>query len=242
MEDYRRRTYKKYISTHFKRSHAGTKEEFELFRRYFQKNHKRFLPSDKNAKILDIGCGMGHFLYFLQQEAYCNVLGVDLSEENINFCKGKGFNVIKVDAFKFLEREIQDFDCIVMNDIIEHLKKEEILKILNLIKENLSEKGTFICKTKNASNPLTTSHSRYVDLTHEVLFTEESLIQVLMIAGFRQVKIYPQDIYVLKNPIVNILAKIAAFILHKIFHLLFLLHGVESIHIFTKDIIGVAKK
>lgn len=242
MTDYRKETYKKFISTHFKRAHPGNREEFEIFLRYFKKNYSRFLPKDRNASILDIGCGMGHFLYFLQQEAYKNVVGIDLSEENVNFCKSRGFEIIKIDAFEFLEKNRKYFDCIVMNDVIEHFKKEEILRILYLIEENLSRKGIFICKTGNASDPLTGSRTRHIDFTHEVGFTEESLSQILEVSGFKQVKIYPQDIYVLKNPIVNLLAKVFAFILHKIFRFFFLLQGAKTTHIFTKDIIGVARK
>lgn len=242
MEDYKKKAYKKYISTRLGDEYSGIDKEFELYYRYFKKNYSRFLPSDKRSRILDIGCGMGHFLYFLQQEGYENAIGIDLSEENVNFCKAKGINIIKADAFEFLKKNNEYFECIVMNDVLEHFKKEEIIEILTLIKNNLHREGTFICKTINSSNPLTGSIGRYIDFTHEVGFTEDSLNQVLKIAKFKQVEIYPQDIYILKNPIINLLAKTAAFILYKVFYVLFLLHGIKTTHIFTKMIIGVARK
>jgi len=242
MESYREKIYKKFVSTLFKEIHPATGAEFELYRRYFRKNYQKFMPKDKNAPILDIGCGMGHFLYFLQQEGHTNILGIDVSGECVDFCKSKAFNVIKADIFEFLESNKQKFECIIMNDILEHLKKEEIVKVLDLIRANLKEGGTFVCKVPNSSNPITGSRTRYKDFTHEVGFTEESLRQILMILGFKQVKIYPQDIYVLKNPVVNILAKIFVFLLHKMFRFMFLIQGAETTRIFTKSIIGVARK
>lgn len=92
------------------------------------------------------------------------------------------------------------------------------------------------------ANPITGIRSRYVDFTHEIGFTEESLSQVLRLVGFQDVKVYPQDIYVLKNPIINFVAKATAMILHKIFFILFLLHGATSTRIFTKTIIAVGSK
>jgi 2-polyprenyl-3-methyl-5-hydroxy-6-metoxy-1,4-benzoquinol methylase len=240
--DYRKKVYNKFLSTHFKKTHTGKKEEFELYHRYFKKNYQRFLPQDKNAEILDFGCGTGEFLYFLRKEGYENILGIDNSEECINFCRDKGFKVVKGDGVKFLAESRESYACIIMNDIIEHFKKEEILNVLALVRKRLNKNGILIIKTLNMANFLTGPRGRYMDFSHEIGFTEESLSQVLEIIGFSQVNIYPLDIYVLRNPIVNLIAKVGSFILGKIFRFLFLLYGATSTHIFTKNILAVAKR
>lgn len=75
--------YDKYITTHFGTIHEKEAGEFETYYKYFKKNYLKHLPESKESKILDIGCGMGHFLYFLEKEGYKNYLGIDISKENI---------------------------------------------------------------------------------------------------------------------------------------------------------------
>lgn len=234
--------YKNYITTHFGNIYKDAEKDFAIYYRYFNKNYSKFIPNNKNINILDIGCGMGHFIHYLQKKGYPNHLGVDMSEENIKFCKTKGFHVEHVDIFDFLKSNTEPFDAIVMNDVIEHLSKEEILRLLDLMHNNLTTEGIVIIKAPNSSNPILGSSSRYVDFTHKISFTEESLSQVLKVCGYKNVKIYPQDIYIFYLNPINYFAKLTANILNIIFRLTFILYGRKSTKIFTKDIIAVAKK
>lgn len=146
------------------------------------------------------------------------------------------------DAFDFLKKNTEHFDLVVMNDIIEHLNKQEIIQILEFVNKNLVENGKTIIKTPNSSNPILANSGRYIDFTHEIGFTEESLSQILRVSGFREVRVYPQDVYIFyKNPL-NYIAKFISKILNLIFRLLFLLYGRKTTKIFTKDIIAVAVK
>lgn len=233
--------YDNYISTHFGKIHEG-KDEFERLSKYFKKNYLKHLPKDHNAKILDLGCGMGHFLYFLEKHEYKNCFGIDISSENIEFCKKQGFNVVLSDVFEYLRNPNRSYDTIIMNDILEHFDKQEVVQLLNLIFERLDKNGRLIIKVPNASNPIMASSSRYVDFTHESLFTEESLSQILKVSGFSDIRIYPQDLYVFYYNPLNYLAKLLSNILSFTFRLLFVMHGRKTTKIFTKDIISVAIK
>ncbi len=237
----KKQIYDKYLTTHFEAAHETEVGGFETYYQYFKKNYLKHLPEDKTVNILDIGCGMGHFLYFLEKEGYKNNVGIDLSEENIEFCRKKGFNVKLGDAFDILEMNTKPFDVIVMNDIIEHFEKQEIIRILELINKNLIKNGKVIIKTPNSSNPILGSSGRYIDFTHEISFTEESLSQVLKVCDFKDVRIYPQDIYVFyKNPL-NYIAKYISKVINLIFKLIFLIYG-RNTKIFTKSIIAVGIK
>lgn len=239
--DDKKTLYSHYISTHFGKIH-GTNMGFPLHYRYFRKNYLKHLPDDKNAKIVDLGCGMGHFLNFLAKESYKNYIGIDVSEENIEFCRKNNLNVVLGDIFEFLNETNQTYDVIIMNDIIEHLEKSEIILLLQLIFKALHHDGRLIIKAPNAANPIMASSSRYADFTHELLFTEESLSQVLRISGFSQIFIYPQDLYVWYYNPVNYLAKLCNFLLTGTFRILFRFYGRKTTKIFTKNLIAVAIK
>lgn len=232
--------YDKYMATHFRALHEKEEGEFEPYYKYFKKNYSKHLPASKESQILDVGCGMGHFLYFLRKEGYKNWLGIDISKENIEFCKKDGFNVKLSNAFDFFAGNAEHFDVIVMNDIIEHFNKQEIVEILRFIYERLNKNGKVIIKVPNAANPILASASRYMDFTHELIFTEESLSQILGVCGYEEVQIYPSDIYVFYNNPLNYISKLFSTILNVIFRLLFMLHGRKTTKIFTKHIIAVA--
>lgn len=200
------------------------------------------MPGNTGARVLEIGCGMGHFLYYLEKRGYVNYLGIDLSRENIEFCQDKQFRAEQRDVFKFLEDNIDLFDAIIINDVLEHFRKEEIFALLDLISKNLSTNGTLIAKVPNSANPIVGNSSRYLDFTHETSFTEESMSQILKVSGFNNVSIHPQNIYIFYFNPVNYLAKAFAWTTFKMFRALFLLYGRKSTKIFTKDIIAVARK
>jgi 2-polyprenyl-3-methyl-5-hydroxy-6-metoxy-1,4-benzoquinol methylase len=239
--DDKKTLYSRYITTHFGKIH-DTNKEFSLHYRYFRKNYLKHLPADRNAKIVDLGCGMGHFLNFLVKERYKNYIGIDASEENIEFCRKNNFNVVFEDIFEFLKKTDETFDAVIMNDIIEHLEKTEIILLLQLIFKSLDHNGCLIIKTPNAANPIMAPSSRYYDFTHELLFTEESISQVLRISSFSQIFIFPQDLYIFYYNPLNYLAKSFNFLINGIFRILFRFYGRKTTKIFTKNLIVVAIK
>jgi 2-polyprenyl-3-methyl-5-hydroxy-6-metoxy-1,4-benzoquinol methylase len=239
--DEKKGLYSRYISSHFGRIHHDT-QDFIIQTRYYRKNYSRHLPIDKNKKILDLGCGMGHFLYYLKTEGFTRCQGIDISQENIEFCKKNNLDAETGNIFEFLADTEEAYDAIIMNDLIDHLEKPEIVYVLNLIFEKLQPQGRLIIKAHNASNPIMASSSRYIDFTHELLFTEESLSQVLKISGFKQVKIFPQELYIFYNNPLNYPALLFNFLLTGTFRLLFCFYGRKTTKIFTKNIIAVAVK
>ncbi len=180
--------YKTYQSTH--PCHSESRLGYEGSYRYFKTNFLTFLPQDKHAKILDIGCGAGHFIKFLQQEGYTDYIGVDISEEQVEFCKRhvtKNVNLIK-DLRTYLQKNREEFDFILMNDVIEHISKEEIIETLSLVYDSLKKNSIVIIRTVNLKNRWGMA-VRYMDFTHTAGFTEESIRQIMLIAGFKNVSL-----------------------------------------------------
>lgn len=80
----------------------------------------------KDSKILEIGCGVGDIIGFLD---FKDKLGVDISLPAIKKAK-KMFPNCKfkiMDASRKLKLNSKSFDAILLPDIIEHLEKDEIL-------------------------------------------------------------------------------------------------------------------
>lgn len=91
----------------------------------------------RNAKIIDIGCGVGTWLQDLENRGFNNLTGVDL------FCP----RFYKDSKCKFIEGDIfsvgkQKFDLISLHHSFEHM--EEPLKVLEKIYSLLEDEGTCV--------------------------------------------------------------------------------------------------
>jgi 2-polyprenyl-3-methyl-5-hydroxy-6-metoxy-1,4-benzoquinol methylase len=235
-----------YISTRFGSTHnAG--DIGDLYKRYapFAKyNFIRHFPKNKNLRIIDIGCGFGQMLHALKHYGYDNISGVDLSPESVDFCRNNGFQVTQGDLVTFVDTERELYDVIIMNDIIEHIPKADIIPSLQSYHGALSPGGLLMIKTFNSANPILGLDARYCDFTHELGFTESSFRQVLLVAGFspHNVRIVPSELYVyFYNPL-NYVAWLMNSCISLCIKLYFRLNGRVISNIFTKNMIAIAKR
>lgn len=120
---------------------GGIENSYAVQERYFRKNYLKYMPENRSACIVDLGCGMGHFLNFARKSGYKNVVGCDASKECVDFCKKRKFEVVQKSIFTFLKGKENCYDTIVFNDVIEHLYKDEIIEILDLIYTALKPGG-----------------------------------------------------------------------------------------------------
>lgn len=229
--------------TYMLRTGAAAKDpqkERESTRRYFRKNYIPYMPADKQCRILDVGCGRGLYMVACRAEGYQNVCGVDISAENVAFCKGEGLNVIREDALKYLLAHPNSCDCIIFNDFIEHLYKDEIADMLEAMLGALTPGGVLLVKTINAANPYVAASGRYIDFTHEQCFTETSLAQIMHACGFRNIAVRGCDIYVFG--LVGVLAKALSKVISFFLRMKSVLYGRVSVRIFTKSIMAIGYK
>lgn len=91
MMDYREQIYKNYLK-HLKNVMVSKNldKEISLVYKYFKKNYLPYFPSDKQCRILDIGCGLGNYILAAKACGYNNVEGVDCSETVVRFCREGG--------------------------------------------------------------------------------------------------------------------------------------------------------
>lgn len=190
--DYRNKLYKKYHSTHTGHLYAEqvgfSASSSATWERYFA----GFFPQNKEAAVLDIGCGSGDFITWMNRLGYTNTSGIDISEEQIALAKKFGAKHVEVaDLLSYLPKHKKEFDVIIARDVLEHLTKEEVLGVLENIYGALKDGGVFIAQTVNAKNWMW-GRLRYGDFTHELAFTQESISQILRAENFSDIKIYSQ--------------------------------------------------
>lgn len=244
MKMWKQRVYDSYMSNGFQDTHS-MKKEFTISKKYFKKNYLRFMPMDKTAKVLELGCGMGQFFSFCKSEGYHNYEGIDASKENVAFMRkmfGRKIEVSVNDIISYLSKKTENqYDAVIFNDVIEHLTKSEIFEVLEGIYRVLQKDGVLLIKTPNMANPFVNTAGRYIDITHEVGFTEKSMVQVLRAAGFKNIKVTGTDIYVF-NPMISVIAKLISKMINAFLFLLSALYGRTSLRIFEKDILAAAYK
>ena len=126
----------------------------------------KYLKDSK--KILDVGCGVGRFISLAPDQ----ITGLDHSEESINTCKSKGFNVVTGNALE-LPFDDASFDAVHSGHIIEHLQPNEAYKYLKEINRVVKVGGIVCIKA-----PLL--HWRfYNDLTHVRPYNPQAILHYL---------------------------------------------------------------
>ena len=191
--DYKRQFYDRYVSAHTRQiygkvSREDLKHQFVFNDTYFGS----LTPSATSAAILDIGCGNGSFVLWLQERGFKDVVGVDISAEQIAQGNSLGINrIVTADFREFLKEHLIAYDMIFARDVLEHLKKEEMLEILDLIRGALKPGGAFVSQTVNAEN-LLWGRLRHGDFTHDLAFTSDSMRQLLLVTGFDSIVSYSQ--------------------------------------------------
>ncbi len=242
MEDnYKGKFFLKYVSTHnVHLFHATTRETARSSFPTYRRHYGRFLPIDKTADILDLGCGNGALLYWLESLGFSNSIGVDVSPEQIEVAKSLSVKKIYCeDLTAFLERSERKYDVILIRDTLGHFNKKEIFNIMELIYKNLKKGGKLIVKTPNAEGPFS-GQLRYGDFTHEVGFTRTSLQQLAKVVGFERAEAYSTP------PVVHGMKSAVRFVLWKFIELCLrfyrLVDAGNGEGIFTQNVIVVAYK
>ena len=230
-----------YFDTRYKHINVFSHEQYENACRYFERNYGKFLPQDKDAKILDIGCGTGFFLYYLKKKGYKNYLGIDISRSQIEFCKANVTDKVQlIDAFEFLKEKNEEYSLIMASDLIEHIPKNKVILFLELVHKALEKGGYLLLRCPNMGN-FFSLYARYADFTHECGFTESSLYQVLKTSGFNEVKVFspkPERVLSIKGLIRQWLCNLT----HHTIRLLYRMQGFRPPKILSPTLIGVAKK
>ncbi len=188
-EDYRQEIYAHYLGQKVDSESFIQSLDKDQFNRQFQAWWGDILPLDQNGPILDLGCGWGGFLAFLQAKGFTNLAGVDNSAQQVEIAHRLGLDGVEVgDVFAALSKYRNHYACISAFNVLEHLDKEQVLPFLKEALAALRPGGCLLLELPNA-NSLFGSRTRYWDFTHELSFTPTSLLQILQVVGFTNVQL-----------------------------------------------------
>ncbi|HPX96397.1 MAG: class I SAM-dependent methyltransferase [Syntrophomonadaceae bacterium] len=165
-----------------------------LFQKFTYGNYLEKMESfRKTGNVLDIGCGIGSFVYAAQERKW-NSIGIDIGPSilvgnryQLNLLNGK------VEDMSF---ENSFFDVITLFDVIEHII--DLQSLMSKIGYFIREKGLIIIKTPNfsglSSRILGKNWPAVQPQDHMHLFTPKTLHNLLEKFGFVVIKIETQDL------------------------------------------------
>lgn len=121
-----------------------------------------FIP-DRAERILDAGCGAGLFGEGLKKTIKREIWGIEMDLESANLAKQRIDKVIVGDISTSIKMVPDSyFDCVVFNDVLEHLV--DPWKILMDTKGKLNAGGVVVCSVPNV---------RYLFLLKDLLFNRQ---------------------------------------------------------------------
>ena len=143
--------------------------------------------------VLEIGCGTGLFLAYLQSKGVRDFLGIDrdpaLAE---HIPSGLLQHVRTCDAWDFLRTgaDGRRFHRAVLFDVLEHFVPEDGAGLLSLLNAVLAPDARVLVKVPNAGSPWGGRY-QFGDLTHKAAYNPGSMRQLALAAGYRCTTVWP---------------------------------------------------
>lgn len=190
-DDYRRGFYERYRTTHIsneKRKAGGTAQAHARRFPKWDRLIGPYLPTDRDAQVVDCGCGEGYLVSWLHARGFRNAAGVDASPEEVAVARSLGLPVECAEIAHALATRTRSVDLLIFRNVLEHLYKSEVVEMLTNAQRALRPGGAIWVQVPNAESPFG-SRLRYADFTHELAFTQISITQVLRVTGFDNIRV-----------------------------------------------------
>ena len=80
------------------------------------------------SRVLDLGCGDGALLAYLQSTRGCTGYGIEIDDHNVLACVQRGVNVIQLNLDEGLSLFTDaSFDVVLQIDTLQHLRNAEVM-------------------------------------------------------------------------------------------------------------------
>jgi SAM-dependent methyltransferase len=239
--DYRSRIYDYYVHARLESLAPADAESIRRGGSYLRRVVRQHFPPNRDAAILDLGCGYGSLIYHARRAGYTNVVGVDRSPQQLVEARRLGIDgIVEGDILEYLDSVPDASQHVVVTfDVIEHFTRDELLPFVDAVRRVLKDGGRWIIHTPNGESPLS-NRIRYGDLTHEQAFTRTSLGQLLLSSGFRSLECFED------TPVIHGVVSGVRFVVWKIIRGMLRLYlaaetgNSGSSAIFTQNLLAVA--
>jgi 2-polyprenyl-3-methyl-5-hydroxy-6-metoxy-1,4-benzoquinol methylase len=161
---------------------------------YFDINFSRHIKAPLDASIIEVGSGNVRYLARIKELGYTNLVGIDLSEDQVAFARNELELdcVFQAEANEWMKSKNECYDVIFCLDVMEHLELSDLIKLTKSFSCALKPGGKIIVQVPNSLSPF--SPVFHGDLTHKRAFTQSSLRQLFLHHGFSDVTVYESKI------------------------------------------------
>lgn len=184
--DYRRRLLAQYVTTHA--SVGDAVAGLARRRPYLDRLVRAHFPANRDAAVLDLGCGHGAVLWAARRAGYTNLAGVDASPEQVAAARNLGIlGVRQGDLTPALaETASASQDVVILFDLFHYFAPAEQFALADEVRRVLKPGGRWILHVPNGE-ALFGARMRYWDYLATGAFTRASLAQILSTCGFTDV-------------------------------------------------------
>ena len=161
------------------------------------KRISRYLPylvniENENLKklpILEIGSGRGELIELLNKERKVSY-GVDIDPAMVEHSKSKGLDVRLLDGINHLSQlEDNSLSGIIAIQVIEHLKSNELNRLIQLCQKKVVTEGKIIFETINGRSLVALSSNYFRDPTHQFPMHPDTISYILELSGLKVIDI-----------------------------------------------------
>jgi SAM-dependent methyltransferase len=142
-----------------------------------------------DARILDVGCGDGSGIAFLESLGW-RASGVEIDPVAVQAARARGLDVIEGDM-ESAGFDDESFDAVTSSHVVEHLHDPRAF--LDKIRRVLRPGGVLVITTPNVRSELLSRHGRnwrgLEPPRHLMLFTADNLFRLASAAGLRDVEV-----------------------------------------------------
>ena len=83
---------------------------------------------EENTRVLDVGCGNGDLMKFLQENKTKDIRGLEISKEKVQNCLSKGLTVIEGNAESDLKQfSKSSFDYVILSQTLQAFLNPELV-------------------------------------------------------------------------------------------------------------------
>jgi cyclopropane fatty-acyl-phospholipid synthase-like methyltransferase len=211
--------------------------------RYIEHNFGAWLKSGQTA--LEVGPGLGEFLDVLRRHGITDVDIVERDEAVLRrvaarFPVNRSWRVA-AEGIAAVQGELRRYDVIVLSQVLEHVRKDALCRLVRTLYGCLNPGGRILITVPNGGNPLSVVE-RYSDLTHENVFSELALRQLVDMAGIQDAEVVVQGYRIPPASFVNILRIALQKALHLLLRAVMVINGGAFFRILEPNICLVIRR